>query len=90
MKLSEIEALADAVYDPHSDDWDLHLAAAKLKQAMNPQTVKAMCQLIKQQNATLLLLNSPKSLDRRVAETAYKEAVEAFNKFCEVSDGERS
>ena len=53
MKLSEIEALADAVEKCPYPRVPWMNANLEWRDAMNPQTVKAMCALIKQQHEAL-------------------------------------
>jgi hypothetical protein len=74
MNLTEIEALADAVYAPNKDDWELKMALIRFDRAANPQTVKAMCALIKQQHEALLYTGA--YAERGKALAAYEE----FNK----------
>ena len=48
MKLTELIKLADAVYSPTKDDWELKQALLHFDRAADPATVKRMAELLVQ------------------------------------------
>jgi hypothetical protein len=77
-KLSEIEALADAAMsnpgDESNDYFSPSISELRFSSRATPQTVKAMCALIKQQHEALLYTGA--YAERGKALAAYEE----FNK----------
>lgn len=49
MTLNELEALANAVYSPTADDWELKIAQVRFDCAANPQTIKQLIALCRMQ-----------------------------------------
>jgi hypothetical protein len=79
MNLSELIKLADAVYSPNKDDWELKQALLHFDRAANPATVKRMAELLMQCREALVAHRESYINDDELVHEALA-ALDAFEK----------